>query len=145
MESIEEQWNPPTSTDIFSESWINIAAAKRGIKIRILDSGVFGSGSLYSKQHDSTSTSLPVFCLLLLYLTAMIYANLSALPSIPSRLWLYYQEPINLPLLLNSKPQRLQAQQRSQQLLIPNSIPPTPLGLVQAFCFRIGSLFTANL
>jgi hypothetical protein len=39
MESIEEQWNAPTSSDILTNSWINIADAKKAVKIWILDRG----------------------------------------------------------------------------------------------------------
>jgi hypothetical protein len=39
MESIEEQWNPPTSTDILSDSWMDIASAKKAAKTWILDRG----------------------------------------------------------------------------------------------------------
>jgi hypothetical protein len=34
-----EQWNPPASTDIITESWLNIADAKKAIEIWILDRG----------------------------------------------------------------------------------------------------------
>jgi hypothetical protein len=37
MESIEEQWNPPSSPDILSDSWMNITDAKKAVKIWILD------------------------------------------------------------------------------------------------------------
>jgi hypothetical protein len=39
MESIEEQWNPPSPPDILSDSWTNITDAKKAVKIWILDRG----------------------------------------------------------------------------------------------------------
>jgi hypothetical protein len=39
MESIEEQWNPPTSTDILSNPWTDIASAKKAVKIWIHERG----------------------------------------------------------------------------------------------------------
>jgi hypothetical protein len=39
MESIEEQWNAPTSSGILTNSWINIADNKKAVKIWILDRG----------------------------------------------------------------------------------------------------------
>jgi hypothetical protein len=37
MESIEEQWNHPLTPDIMSNSWIDIANAKKAVKTWILD------------------------------------------------------------------------------------------------------------
>jgi hypothetical protein len=37
IESIEEQWNPPSSADILSDSWMNITDTKKAVKIWILD------------------------------------------------------------------------------------------------------------
>ena len=37
MESIEEQWNPPSPPDIMSDSWTNIIDTKKAVKIWILD------------------------------------------------------------------------------------------------------------
>jgi hypothetical protein len=46
MESIEEQWNPSSSPDIVSDSWMNIIDAKKAVKIWILDRGEsWGSGA----------------------------------------------------------------------------------------------------
>ena len=39
MEPIEEQWNPPSSPDITSDSWMNMSDAKKAVKIWILDRG----------------------------------------------------------------------------------------------------------
>jgi hypothetical protein len=39
MEPIEEQWNPPSSPDIMSDSWINMSDAKKAVKIWLLDRG----------------------------------------------------------------------------------------------------------
>ena len=39
MESIEEQWNPPSPPDILSSSWINTADAKKAVKTWLLDQG----------------------------------------------------------------------------------------------------------
>jgi hypothetical protein len=39
MESIEEQWAAPTSPDILTNSWIDIADAKKAVKIWIRDRG----------------------------------------------------------------------------------------------------------
>jgi hypothetical protein len=40
MESIEEQWGPPLdSTDILSDSWMDMANTKKAVKIWILDCG----------------------------------------------------------------------------------------------------------
>jgi hypothetical protein len=33
MESIEEQWNPPSPPNILSDSWTNITDAKKAVKI----------------------------------------------------------------------------------------------------------------
>jgi hypothetical protein len=45
MESIEEQWNPPTSTDILSSSWMDITDSKKAVKIWILDRGKYWAPS----------------------------------------------------------------------------------------------------
>jgi hypothetical protein len=37
MEPIEEQWSPPSSPDIMSDSWTNIIDAKKAVTIWILD------------------------------------------------------------------------------------------------------------
>jgi hypothetical protein len=42
MEPIEEQWNPPSSPDIMSDSWTNIIDTKRAVKIRILVIRILG-------------------------------------------------------------------------------------------------------
>ena len=39
MESIEEQWNPPSPPDILSDSWMNMTDAKKAVKVWILDRG----------------------------------------------------------------------------------------------------------
>ena len=39
MESITEQWNPPTASNVLSDSWMNITDAKKAVKIWILDRG----------------------------------------------------------------------------------------------------------
>ena len=39
MEPIEEQWNPPSSPDITSSLWMNIADAKKAVKTWLLDQG----------------------------------------------------------------------------------------------------------
>src|SRR5258708_7852225 len=39
MESIEEQWFLPLTSDITSKSWVNIADAKKAVKTWILDRG----------------------------------------------------------------------------------------------------------
>jgi hypothetical protein len=52
MEPIEEQWNPPSSPDIMSDSWINISDAKKAIKIWILDRGESWASSTQTTRLD---------------------------------------------------------------------------------------------
>jgi hypothetical protein len=63
MESIEEQWNPPTSTDILSDSWMDIASAKKAAKTWILDRGESWAPTDQNNQ-NATPTSLPFILLL---------------------------------------------------------------------------------
>jgi MULE transposase domain len=59
-ESIEEQWSPPSSLDIMSNSWTDIKDAKKAIKIWILDRGEsWGTPT----QNNKTRLQLP--CILL--------------------------------------------------------------------------------
>jgi hypothetical protein len=53
MESIEEQWNPPTSTDILSDSWMDIASAKKAAKTWILDRGESWAPTDQTTKSDS--------------------------------------------------------------------------------------------
>jgi hypothetical protein len=55
MGSIEEQWNPPRSRDILSDSWMNITDAKKAVKIWILDRGKFWG---LSTQNNKTRLQL---------------------------------------------------------------------------------------
>jgi hypothetical protein len=59
MESIEEQWNAPTSTDILSDSWVNIADAKKAVKIWILD-----RSESWAPSDQNNKTRLQLHCLL---------------------------------------------------------------------------------
>ena len=59
MESIEEQWNAPTSPDILTNSWINIADAKKAVKIWILD-----RGESWDHVTQNNKTKLQLHCLL---------------------------------------------------------------------------------
>lgn len=57
IESIEEQWNPPASADILSDSWIAIADAKKAVKIWILDRGESWGHVTQNNKTDSNSTA----------------------------------------------------------------------------------------
>jgi hypothetical protein len=59
MESIEEQWNPPTSTDILSDSWMDIASAKKAAKTWILD-----RGESWAPTDQNNQKRLQLHCLL---------------------------------------------------------------------------------
>jgi hypothetical protein len=59
MESTEEQWNAPTSPDILTNSWINIANAKKAVKIWILD-----RGESWGYVTQNNKTKLQLHCLL---------------------------------------------------------------------------------
>jgi hypothetical protein len=59
MEPIEEQWNPPSSPDIMSDSWINMSDAKKAIKIWILD-----RGESWASSTQNNKTRLQLHCLL---------------------------------------------------------------------------------
>jgi hypothetical protein len=59
VESIEEQWNPPTFTDIMSDSWIDMADAKKAVKIWILD-----RGESWGRPTQNNKTRLQLHCLL---------------------------------------------------------------------------------
>ena len=56
IEPIEEQWNPPSSLDIMSDSWTDIKDAKKAIKTWILDRGEsWGTPT----QNNKTRLQLP--------------------------------------------------------------------------------------
>jgi hypothetical protein len=59
MDSIEEQWNPPSSPDIVSDSWMNIADAKKAVKIWILD-----DGESWGPSAQNNKTPLQLYCIL---------------------------------------------------------------------------------
>jgi MULE transposase domain len=59
MESTDEQWNPEPSIDIISKSWLNIADAKKAVKIWILD-----RGESWAPSNQSNKTRLQLHCLL---------------------------------------------------------------------------------
>jgi hypothetical protein len=59
MESIEEQWNPPSSPDILSDSWTNITDAKKAVKIWILD-----RGESWALSAQNNMTRLQLHCIL---------------------------------------------------------------------------------
>ena len=59
MESIEEQWSPPTSTDILSDSWIDITTAKKAAKTWILD-----RGESWAPSNQDNNKRLRLHCLL---------------------------------------------------------------------------------
>src|SRR3981189_2947071 len=59
MESIEEQWNPPSSPDIMSDLWMNISDAKKAIKIWILD-----RGESWGTPTQNNKTRLQLHCIL---------------------------------------------------------------------------------
>ena len=59
MESIEEQWSPPTSTDILSDSWMDIASAKKAARTCILD-----RGESWALSNQDNKTRLQLHCLL---------------------------------------------------------------------------------
>ena len=56
MESIEEQWIPPSPPDILSSSWINIADAKKAVKTWLLD-----QGEPWAKLIKTTKGSCPYY------------------------------------------------------------------------------------
>jgi MULE transposase domain len=60
MESIEEQWNPSSSPDIVSDSWMNIIDAKKAVKIWILD-----RGESWGRYTQNNKTRLQLHCILL--------------------------------------------------------------------------------
>jgi hypothetical protein len=60
MGSIEEQWNPPSCPDIVSESWTNMAEAKKAVKIWILDRGESWGG----RPSQNNKTCLQLHCIL---------------------------------------------------------------------------------
>jgi hypothetical protein len=59
MEPIEEQWNPPSSPDITSDSWMNISDAKKAVKIWILD-----RGESWGVPTQNNKTRLQLHCIL---------------------------------------------------------------------------------
>jgi hypothetical protein len=59
MESIEEQWNTPVSTNILDRSWANINDAKKAVKIWILD-----HGESWGPYTLSNQVRLQLYCLL---------------------------------------------------------------------------------
>jgi hypothetical protein len=59
MESIEEQWNPPSSIDILSSSWIDITSAKKAARTWILD-----RGESWAPSNQDNKTRLQLHCLL---------------------------------------------------------------------------------
>jgi hypothetical protein len=59
MESIEDQWTPPASTEILSTSWPNITDAKKAVKIWILD-----CGESWASSTQNNKTRLQLQCLL---------------------------------------------------------------------------------
>src|SRR3981189_1293327 len=59
MESIEEQWNPPSPPDILSDSWTNISDAKKAVKIWILD-----RGESWAPSNHNNKTRLQLHCIL---------------------------------------------------------------------------------
>jgi hypothetical protein len=59
MEPIEEQWNPPSSPDIMSDSWMNISDAKKAIKTWILD-----RGESWGVPSQNNKTRLQLHCIL---------------------------------------------------------------------------------
>jgi hypothetical protein len=59
MESIEEQWNPPSPPDILSDSWTNITDAKKAVKIWILD-----RGESWAPSSQNNKARLQLYCLL---------------------------------------------------------------------------------
>jgi hypothetical protein len=59
MESIEEQWNPPSPPDILSNSWTNIIDAKKAVKIWILD-----CGESWAPSSQNNKARLQLYCLL---------------------------------------------------------------------------------
>jgi hypothetical protein len=59
LESIEEQWSPPSPPDIMSNSWTNPADAKKAIKIWILD-----RGESWGRYTQNNKTRLQLHCIL---------------------------------------------------------------------------------
>jgi hypothetical protein len=59
MESIEEQWNPPTSTNILSNPWTDIASAKKAVKIWIHERGESWAPS--TQNNKTRLQLLPLF------------------------------------------------------------------------------------
>jgi hypothetical protein len=59
MESIEEQWNPPSPPDIMSDLWMNIKNAKKAVKIWILD-----RGESWDSSSQNNKTRLQLHCIL---------------------------------------------------------------------------------
>ena len=58
--TIEEQWSPPlASTDILSDSWMDMANAKKAVKIWILD-----RGESWGNTTQNNKTQLQLHCLL---------------------------------------------------------------------------------
>jgi hypothetical protein len=55
MESIKEQWNPPSPPDILSNSWTNISDAKKAVKIWILDCGDQDTGDQDTGDRDTSN------------------------------------------------------------------------------------------
>ena len=57
--TIEEQWSPPTSTDILCDSWMDMADAKKAVKIWILD-----RGESWGNTTQNNKTQLQLHCIL---------------------------------------------------------------------------------
>jgi MULE transposase domain len=60
IEPIEEQWNPPSSSGIMSDSWTNIIDAKKAVKIWILD-----RGESWGHATQNNKTRLQLHCILI--------------------------------------------------------------------------------
>ena len=60
MESITEQWDLPSGSDIISNSWTNATDAKKAIKILILD-----RGESWGRPSQNNKTRLQLHCILL--------------------------------------------------------------------------------
>jgi hypothetical protein len=62
MESIEEQWFLPPTSDITSKSWANITDAKKAVKTWILDHGESWAPSTHNKKTRLNLRCLSMTC-----------------------------------------------------------------------------------
>jgi hypothetical protein len=74
MESIEEQWNPPTSTNILSNPWTDIASAKKAVKIWIHE-----RGESWAPSTQNNKTRLQLLALFELFFYIRVAQNKSGL------------------------------------------------------------------